>query len=346
MHGTQKLPIVVAGSGRSGTTWIGNTLAAAAGAFSIFEPLAPWGIAPPAGAVRLGGAPGLYLPHDEPHPEWVGLWADIFSGAASNAWTRQDWRYVPEQLSRWKLAEKVAYRLVGFRHPFQVRLAQRPLVKAIYSNLMLPWLARVHSFQLVYIVRHPCAVVASRLRLGWPDSLEGIFRQPELLRDYLVEYEPIIRRAGTPVERMAALWCVENLIPLRNWDRGWHLACYEYLTDTPVDEFRRLVHSLDLPFPEAALRSASRLSSTAGPSAGREIPWHAQLSEADGDCVLRTCAEFGLDFYGRSFKPICNPVEWANRPAAVESQRPSCRASGSNGWGVGVRECWSSGVTE
>lgn len=346
MHGTKEVPIIVAGSGRSGTTWIGNTLAAAAGAYSIFEPLAPWGIAPPAGAVQLSGSPGVYLPPGEPHPEWARLWVDLFSGAASNAWTRQDWRYVPAQLSRWKLAEKAAYRLVGFRHPLQVRLARRPLVKAIYTNLMLPWLARVHSFQLVYVVRHPCAVVASRLRLGWPDSLEGIFLQPELLRDYLVEYEPIIQRAATPVERMTVLWCVENLVPLRNWEPGWRLACYEYLTDTPVEEFSRLVHSLELPFPRAALRSASRLSSTAGPSAGREIPWHAQLSEADGDRVLGICAEFGLDFYGRSFKPICNPLEWVSRPAAVECERPARRATGANGRGVGVRECWSGGVVE
>lgn len=307
------MPIIVAGSGRSGTTWIGNTLAAAAGAFSIFEPLAPWGVAPASTQHRVVGVPGTYLPRYGDFPEWEQLWTDIFNGAASNAWTRQDWRYVPEPLSRWKTAEKAAYRLVGFRHPIQVRLARRPLVKAIYSNLMLPWLARVHTFRTVYIVRHPCAVVASRLRLRWPNNLDGVFDQPHLIQDYLEPYRDVLHDATGPVERMAVLWCVENLIPLRNWDPSWILACYEYLTDTPVEEFDRLVSALDLPYPKAARRAASRIASTAGPSAGKLTPWHAELSEDDGDRVLQICEQFGLDFYGRSFKPLYHPVERANR---------------------------------
>src|SRR5687768_3041006 len=117
MHRSHNLPIIVAGSGRSGTTWIGNTLAAAAGAFSIFEPLAPWGVAPLVRGDALPGSPGTYLHPEGDFPEWAKLWSDIFSGKATNSWTRQDWRYVPHQLARWKPAEKLAYRLVGLRHP-------------------------------------------------------------------------------------------------------------------------------------------------------------------------------------------------------------------------------------
>lgn len=325
MHGSHTVPLVVAGAGRSGTTWIGNTLAAAAGAFSIFEPLAPWGVPPPTGSGAVVGSPGNYLPADGHFPEWAQLWSNIFAGTASNAWTRQDWRYVPACFSRWKPAEKAAYRMVGLRHQLQVRCSRRPLVKAIYSNLMLPWLARVHAMQVVYIVRHPCAVVASRLRLGWPHSLENVLAQPRLMQECLAPYENVIRDATSPTEQMAVLWCVENLIPLRNWNPSWTFACYEYLTDTPVEEFDRLVHALDLPYPKAARRAAAKLSSTAGPSAGKLIPWHSHLSEAEGDRVLSICRQFDLDFYGRSFKPLRSPIESRSRvvPEVTRLQAPA-----------------------
>ena len=255
----------------------------------------------------------MYLPPSGDFPEWAQLWSNIFAGTASNAWTRQDWRYVPRPITRWKTAEKAAYRLVGLRHPLDVKRARRPLVKAIYANMMLPWLSRTHRFQMVYIVRHPCAVVASRLRLGWPHTLEGILSQPRLMLERLEPYEAVIRAAASPVEQMAVLWCVENLVPLRDWNPAWTLACYEHLTDAPVEEFDRLVHALGLPFRNAARRAATRLSSTSGPSAGKQIPWHAELAEKDGDRVLEVCRQFGMDFYGRSFKPLCDPVEHLNR---------------------------------
>lgn len=304
-------PIFVTGSGRSGTTWIGDTLAAAAGACSVFEPMAPWGLERPVSSPALGAepmaAPGLYLPPDEDHPEWREFWRGVLSGRRSSSWTRQDWRRVPPRMNRWRLTRGAAHRVAAARYGLQARRSNRFLVKAIYSNLLLPWLAGKEALRVVYITRHPCAVVGSRLRLGWPDSLDGIHRQPLLMDHWLAPHHDVIRDAETPLERMTVLWCVENLVPLRSWRPDWLHVAYEDLVAHPSDQFARLFRELGLTRVEAAERTAARLCSTPSPEAGKPAAWHANLTPEDGDRVLRLCRRFGLDFYGRQSAPQHSP---------------------------------------
>lgn len=306
-------PILVAGSGRSGTTWIGDTLAAAAGACSVFEPMAPWALERPAeGPVTGGeplGAPGLYLPPEERFPQWEAFWDEVLTGQQTSSWTRQDWRMVPPAFRRWRLLSGPAYRLAAARYAAQARRGARFLVKEIYSSLMLPWLCRRRELRVVFVTRHPCAVVGSRLRLGWPDTLDGLHRQPLLWERWLAPYEDIIHEASTPVERMAVLWCVENLVPLRSWQADWLHVAYEDLVADPSHGYARLFRELQLTRVEAAERTAARLCSTPGPEAGKLSRWHANLSPEDGERVLRVCRRFGLDFYDRQPGPVRNPLE-------------------------------------
>ena len=48
-------------------------------------------------------------------------------------------------------------------------------MKIIRGNLLLAWLVRNFEFPVLYLLRHPCAVVASRLRWNWPCDLDGVF---------------------------------------------------------------------------------------------------------------------------------------------------------------------------
>ncbi|MGV3724003.1 MAG: sulfotransferase [Actinomycetota bacterium] len=316
-------PIFVTGSGRSGTTWIGDTLAAAAGACSVFEPMAPWALGRPTGSPAQGeepmGAPGLYLPPHEEHPEWREFWQAVLSGGRTSAWTRQDWRRVPPAANRWRVTRGPAYQLASAHYGLQARRSRRFLVKEIYSNLLLPWLSRRLDLRVVFITRHPCAVVGSRLRLGWPDALDGLHRQPLLMDHWLRPFRDVIEDAATPLERMTTLWCVENLIPLRSWSSDWQHVAYEDLVANPTTGFARLFRELGLTRVEAAERTAAQLCSTPGPDAGKLGAWHSSLSPEDGDRVLHICRRFGLDFYGRQPGIIHSPISSVERTHA-----PTC----------------------
>ncbi len=303
----RETPILVAGSGRSGTTWIGDTLATAADASPIFEPLHPqgpeWPTLPPLVRSESLRLPGVYLRATDRHPAWGDFWAKVFTGTLTNAWTRQDWRRIPEVIRLTPFLNRWVFRGVGLISRRAMRSRSRTLVKEIHGNLQLPWITRNLEVRVVYIIRHPCAVVSSRLRLKWPDTLEGILRQPMLMEDWLNPFTDLIEGASTPVERMAVLWCVENLIPIRNWHPQWLLVSHEELTLSPSQGYQRLFSALNLQHTEEAEVVSARLCSTPGPKAGKITRWCSGLSQDDAECVLRICEKFGLDFYRRQAVP-------------------------------------------
>ena len=108
-------PVFVAGSGRSGTTWIGDIISSCSGCIPVFEPLhrkvpqvPRWGV--------NSGLPGTYLCEDVSYPQWEAFFDALFAGRISNAWTRQDWVRVPKALGRWRLAERIGFRIAKIQY--------------------------------------------------------------------------------------------------------------------------------------------------------------------------------------------------------------------------------------
>jgi hypothetical protein len=70
---------------------------------------------------------------------------------------------------------------------------------------------------IILLLRHPCAVVASRLALGWKDNLFETMEQEDLVEDFLLPMETRIRAASDGFERHLFLWCIDNYVPLRQF---------------------------------------------------------------------------------------------------------------------------------
>src|SRR6202171_876037 len=72
------------------------------------------------------------------------------------------------------------------------------IVKDVVCTLMLGWLrARFPGMPIVLVLRHPCAVAHSRVKLGWDDIREDYLGQPELMADHLAPFASAIRAAKT-----------------------------------------------------------------------------------------------------------------------------------------------------
>jgi hypothetical protein len=81
-------------------------------------------------------------------------------------------------------------------------------------------------------MRHPCAVVLSRIELGWATDrdIEPFLVQPHLLEDHLDPYFDLIYRAETVEEKHAVIWSVSNLVPLKQFNSNeWKVVYYENL---------------------------------------------------------------------------------------------------------------------
>ncbi|HJT78083.1 MAG TPA: hypothetical protein VJ739_12840 [Gemmataceae bacterium] len=308
MRAPPERPIFVVGSGRSGTTWIGDTLASAEGCCSLFEPLNARRVPEVPAWGHTSGLPGPYLRPDESAQPWRAFYERLLWGGISNAWIRQDDDRVLSGLGRLPFGERIGYRLAMMRYQRAEATCARYVVKEIRANLMLGWLSQRFRVRVVFVLRHPCAVVGSRLRLGWEADMRDVLSQANLMHDHLGPCRAAIEGAATPLQRQAVLWCVENLVPLRLAAQrpDWLLCTYEDCVRDP-GVFDRLFRALALTAGPATEEVRRQLVSNPDAPPDREKPWHHPLREAEAEEVLRICQDFGINVYGKQERPVCDP---------------------------------------
>ncbi len=266
---------LLAGSGRSGTTWLADLISRGGGYRLVFEPFHPR-----RAAIREYFNTKQYLRADDEREEFLAPARAIFSGKDRSLWTDR------------------------FRGNLLVR---RRLVKDIRANLMLGWVkANFPEMPVILLLRHPCAVALSRLRLGWRDNLDETIGQRDFVGDFLSPFEAEMRAAKTPFERHVFLWCIDNYVPLMQLGPDdIHLVFYEHLRAHPEAELRRLLASLGRDLDERVLRAVNRPSSL---SRNRTVPppddWLASLSREQAARAAEILGLFGLDgVYGESLMP-------------------------------------------
>ena len=159
-------PIIIAGSGRSGTTWVLDAIANANNLRTIFEPLHPIGV-----PVAKPFA-NRYVRDDANEPELKFFMDKVFSGVFKSLWA--NYRVRPDRLHlTYHQSGSLRHKLGFLKHNYK-KLAihycryhkvkfSNLIVKFTRANLMLGWLSKNYSAKILLIVRHPGAVVHSKI---------------------------------------------------------------------------------------------------------------------------------------------------------------------------------------
>ena len=257
--------VVVTGTPRSGTTPVGDTLAAAPGARTLYEPLnfhvgdrrvrRYFEIPGAAGfsestadelvtdvrRLRLRLRPGLF-------PEDRGL--RRIAKRVTGSRTRMTYRR-----SRWD----PRLRTVVWKDPFAV--------------FLVPRLAGVHGVPVIVTMRPPAAVAASFKRLSWgfdvADLVERLGPEGERYRPLLE-----VERLERPAHNGAVLWHIVNDWLLRASQElpGVHVCDLEQLVRDRTAGYRDLYAKLGLAWTaatEAHLRAAEAAAGPARPQGTR-----------------------------------------------------------------------------
>ena len=281
LGGDHRSSVFLAGSGRSGTTWVSDVVNHDGGYRFVFEPFHPG---------KVGACAHFrskqYLRPGDGREEYLEPARRILGGGVRGTWTDR------------------------FHRAF---VARRRLIKDIRANLLLGWMAaNFPGMPIVLLLRHPCAVAASRLALGWKDNLDETMAQGELIEDFLSPMESEIRAARDPFERHVFLWCVDNFVPLKQFAPGGiHLSFYENFLLHPEDETRRLFSFLGKELDHRARRSVGRKLerpsplSLGGEGAGRTPGvWRRSVDSDRLERAVEMLSLFGLDrIYGRDDMP-------------------------------------------
>lgn len=236
--------VFIAGSGRSGTTWLQELINHRGDHRVIFEPFAH-AVVPFCSHFNRR----QYLRDSDDSAEFLKPVSKILSGDFRNDWTDQ------------------------YNKP---KVYRKRLVKDIRGNLLLHWLhLRYPEIPIVFIMRHPCAVIASQLRMDWRMNVSFLLEQRELVEDFLEPYEYLMSRSLLNMDHLTLIWCVENYIPLEQFRGGeMLLVFYEELLLNPEREIERIFRFIGQPVRSSAVEQHKQPSAEAR-------SWSAVLTGSD-----------------------------------------------------------------
>ena len=273
--------ILIAGTGRSGTTWLAEILSNYLKYRIIFEPFNPRKV-----SLCKDFLNKQYIPPDSQNKEFYKIFNKTFSGKIRGRWINQDNRF--------------------FRPDGRI-------IKSIRTSFFLGWFKlNFPQIPIIYILRHPCAVAVSRARLGWTtDDLDLILKQKELMNDHLQPYKPLIAGAKTIVERNACIWAVENFMALKQLNSGdAAVITYEDLHSSPEKVLQKISTYLgvDLEFKGDSLRNNPSLTvkSHSNIMQNQDLlsTWKNALTDQEITKVMDIVKKFSLDtIYDISIMP-------------------------------------------
>ena len=298
-------PVLVTGAPRSGTTFVGDVLARAAGVRFVYEPFNF--------QIGVAGIPQQFTyvtAGTQRERELVPVVERLLAGRA-----RFRSSTIDEPTS---FARRVVRRTVGSRTQLQYRLAaarggERWLLKDPLAVFASEWLHRRFGAPVVVTVRHPAAVVHSYLRLGWTFGLEDLAAQPDLVADHgLAE---LVGRGGgyERVESAARLWASVYTVLGHFLDRndGFTDVRHEDVSVDPDAEFGRLYRHAGLGWDVRAqryVRDVTGSHNRAAPDPGRVHTlrrdsradlgrWRSELDAGDVATVRRITEPVAARWY-------------------------------------------------
>ena len=286
--------VIIAGSPRSGTSWLFEILLELMPrSLGLWEPL------------RMSKYPYMrsltssfrpYLSPSEQYPGYRQFFSDLLAGRNARF----------DTIHSWNIRE------------FKNYLSKKPrlLIKFVRANRLLPWLIEHFPFlQVLLIVRHPCAVVASQLNHpSWNYTrIQNDSRYPVVSREFLREL-PHIRKlmdfSLTPEEKLAVTWGFDYYIPLRyHIEQKVHTLFYENLVTRGELEMGRITEHLGLNMDPEYLKLLKRPSQSTITNHNMLFTspinkWKDQLSPGQVSRIMRVVKGFGLDIYNDQPEPV------------------------------------------
>jgi Sulfotransferase family len=275
--------VIIAGTGRSGTTWLADLISSQIPCRIMFEPFHP-------GKIKEFSQFNYfqYMRPTEPNDALLSYCHKVFTGNIRDAW-------IDSKL---------------------VRIFPRlRIIKDIRVNLFLKWIHnQFPNVPILFIIRHPCAVVQSRLELRWDTDrdITPILSQKGLVDDFLSDKMDIIAGARTYEEKHAVIWCISNLIPIRQFQsNSLNVIFYENLCNNPEFEVPKIFSMINQWCQRPVFELTEKPSGTIKPFSAivtgenKIARWKKKLSAVQITRILSVVEGFGLDYiYGDSYMPL------------------------------------------
>jgi len=294
-----KKPILVTGSHRSGSTWIGKMISESPEVGYVHEPFNL--------GIKRFNQPfdhwfefiSEYCSQD--HQDKVETYMHSFYGFPSTtAFAR---------LSKVRSFYDLYFYFADIGN-LKRRMGQRTLFKDPIAIMSSEWLHKKLDCDVIITVRHPAAFVASLKVKGWEFDFNNFFDQSNLMRVYLSDYraeiETAVKEQPDVVSQGILLW---NAIYTTVWQfkekykDAWLIVKHEDLSINPMDEYARIFDYLKLEFTDrvkqAIVKSttATEGSKHKRDSAKNVQTWKQRLSPEEIALIKEKTAPIWTKYY-------------------------------------------------
>lgn len=263
MRVSTRRPILVTGHPRSGTTWVGRTIAFYSGVRYIHEPFG-------AGYSELLIRKSAFMypfKHisDGNEDQHADLYRYLSDTLGLTYHFRKELSAIQGLLDGLRLLRRLV-RLVKVRCSHA-----RPLIKDPASLFAAEWLAQSFGMRVIVLIRHPAAVVSSWKRGVRVIAFRRFAEQRELLegmlRPFAKEILDYTKRERDIIDQGILLWnCLyHTILAYKRHHPEWLFARHEDLSRNPVEGFRDIFSFLSLPFRKSIVQEIVRHTQPGNP---------------------------------------------------------------------------------
>jgi hypothetical protein len=232
-------PILVTGSHRSGTTWTGQVMAKAKNVRYVHEPF-NIGVNAHSGPIK-NMFEFICEESSKKHQKDTKLYLESFYKVF----------HKNNLLRLFKI--KSLRDFIVLLKDLKYRNDNRTLIKDPIALLSVEWVYNHLNADIVVMVRHPAAFVASLKIKDWQFDFHNFLNQPLLIKKYLSRYTKQIESFSSEqkniIEQGILLWNILHDVILsyrQKYDHSWCFAKHEELSINPNKEFSKIFTKLNL----------------------------------------------------------------------------------------------------
>jgi len=289
---TRKL-IFVTGAHRSGTTWVGQMMSLSTSVRYVHEP----------------------FNIDEPRIHPLKYWFEYVGDDTPKDRQKAVYNYINDLLKfniKGLFKEFLMIRgprdvLRFFKSAYE-RIHKRPLIKDPLAIMSTEWIAKKFRADVIIMVRHPAAFVASIKVKKWKHSFDHFLEQEDLMKKFAPFEKQIRDFTENPhdlIDQGILLW---NLIyyrvtQLQSKNPKWIYVRHEDLSLNPVDEYKKIYKKTHIRFTPKIRKKI--LDSTTAKKSGRLVrdskknisTWKKRLTKEEIERIKEGTRDIWEKFY-------------------------------------------------
>jgi hypothetical protein len=288
--------ILVTGSHRSGSTWVGGMISLAKNVRNIHEPFNP--------AMQYQQSPFKYW------FEHLHINSDLTDQKKAKYFIRSFYSvFHPNNFNDAFKIHSVKS-LHKFLTKIKSEITQRTLLKDPIAVMSAEWIYHNFHADIIVMIRHPAAFVASLKVKNWQFDFNNFFQQKELMNDYLFSYKDLIeeyvRSKKDIIRQGILLWnTIYNTVHFyrEKYGNAWYFVRHEDLLNNTIDEFKKIFIFLNLNFTheiESKIAESTQVKNegyTGNKIKELLINWKSRLTQSEIDLVKEGTSQVWPQFY-------------------------------------------------